>query len=59
MASITTYKALVEQIIAIETKDDMNKACAAIDRAYQHGEKITYKDNEQLYRLIGKVCKDF
>lgn len=59
MASIATYKALVEQIIAIETRDDMNKACAAIDRAYQHGEKISYKDNEQLYRLIGKVCKDF
>ena len=59
MASIATYKALVEQIIAIETKDDFDKACAAIDHAYQHGEKITYKDNEQLYRLISKVGKDF
>lgn len=59
MASIATYKAPVDQIIAIETEEDVNKACAAVDRAYQHGEKITYKDNEQLYRLIGKVCKDF
>ncbi len=59
MASIATYKALVDQIIAIETRDDFNKACAAIDRAYQHGEKITFKDNEQLYRLISKVGKDF
>lgn len=59
MASIKTYKALVEQIIAIETKDDFNKACAAIDRAYQQGEKITFDDNEQLYRLISKVSKDF
>lgn len=59
MASIATYKALVEQIIAIETREDFDKACAAIDRAYQHGEKITFKDNEQLYRLISKVSKDF
>lgn len=59
MASIATYKALVDQIIAIETKEDFDKACAAIDRAYQHGEKITYKDNEQLYRLISKVGGEF
>lgn len=43
MASIATYK------------EDFDKVCAAIDRAYQHGEKITYKDNEQLCRLISRV----
>lgn len=59
MASIKIYKALVEQIIEIESKDDLDKACAAIDRAYQQGEKITYKDNEQLYRLISKICPEF
>lgn len=59
MASIKTYKALIEQIIAIETEEDLNKACAAIDTAYQHGEKITYKDSEQLYRLISKVGRNF
>lgn len=59
MASVATYKALVEQIIAIETREDFNRACGAIDRAYQQGEKITYKDNEQLYRLISKVCPEF
>lgn len=55
MASIKAYKALVEQIISSETQEDINAACAAIDNAYQHGEKITYQDNEQLYRLVRKV----
>lgn len=57
MASIKTYKALVDQIINSETQDDINAACAAIDRAYQHGEKITYQDNEQLYRLVRKISE--
>ena len=58
MASIKTYKALVDQIIAIKTQDDVSKASAAIDNAYQHGEKITWADNEQLYRLLARISKD-
>ena len=55
MASIKTYKALVDQIIAIKTQDDIDKASAAIDNAYQHGEKITAADNTQLYRLLSRI----
>lgn len=56
MASIKTYKALVDQIIAIKTQDDVNKATAAIDTAYQRGEKITAADNDQLYRLLSRIA---
>lgn len=56
MASIKTYKALVDQIIAIKTQDDVSKACAAIDNAYQHGEKISFSDNDQLYRLLSRIA---
>lgn len=58
MASIKTYKALVDQIIASKSQDDINKVSAAIDNAYQHGEKITWADNEQLYRLLARISKD-
>ena len=58
MASIKTYKALVDQIIAAKSQDDVSKVSAAIDNAYQHGEKITWADNEQLYRLLARISKD-
>ena len=58
MASIKTFKALVDQIIDAKSQDDVNKASAAIDSAYQHGEKITWADNEQLYRLLARISKD-
>ena len=55
MASPKTYKALVDQIIAIESKETYDAAYGAIENAYQHGEKITFADHEQLFRLLAKV----
>lgn len=51
-----TYKQLVEQLSEIKTKEDLWNLCGEIDRSYQH-EKITYKDNETLYKIINNVIK--
>lgn len=48
------FKKIVEMITAIETKKDLSHVCGEIDRAYQ-SEKITAKDNEILYKLVGKI----
>ena len=48
------YKKIVSLIIAAENIAELDKAATEIDKAYQ-AEKITYKDNEQLYDLIAKV----
>lgn len=46
------YKKLIQMLAEAKTRDDINKVCGAVDRAYQ-SDKITFKDNEQLYALIG------
>ena len=51
-----TYKQLVEQLSEIKTTEDLWNLCGEIDRSYQH-EKITYKDNETLYKIINNVVK--
>ena len=51
-----TYKKLVEQLSEIKTTEDLWNLCGEIDRSYQH-EKITYKDNETLYKIINNVVK--
>lgn len=51
-----TYKQLVEQLSEIKTTEDLWNLCGEIDRSYQH-EKITYKDNETLYKIINNVIK--
>lgn len=48
------YKKLVGMIASIETREDFNKASGEIDRAFQ-SEKITWKDNETLYKLMQKI----
>lgn len=50
------FKKLVAIITEIETQQDLNHACGEIDRAYQ-SDKITAKDNELLYKLIGKISE--
>lgn len=48
------FKKLVALILEIETPDDLNHACGEINRAFQD-EKISFKDNELLYKLIQKI----
>ena len=48
------FKKLVAEIIQAATIEDLDKAGATIDKAFQAG-KITYNDNELLYDLIAKV----
>ncbi len=55
MASINTYKGLVDQIISIKSQDDFDRVCASISNAFQHGEKISFKDYEQLYKLAERI----
>lgn len=45
---------LLELIASIETETELNHVCYEIDMAYQH-EKISYQDNEILYKLINKI----
>lgn len=56
MTQYKTYKQLVEQLSEIKTTEDLWNLCGEIDRSYQH-EKITYKDNETLYKIINNVIK--
>lgn len=49
------YKKLIQMLIEAKTRDDINKVCGAVDRAYQ-SDKITFKDNEQMYALISMKC---
>lgn len=50
MASVKVYKEIIGKFISVQTEDDLNKVCTDIDRAFQ-SEKLTWKDNEQLYKL--------
>lgn len=47
---------LLELIASIETEKELNRICTEVDRAYQQ-EKISYKDNELLYKLINKIIR--
>lgn len=48
------YKKLVGLITDIKTSEDFNKISGEIDRAFQ-AEKITWKDNETLHKLLQKI----
>ena len=56
MTNYKTFKQLVEELSNVRTKEDLNRFCFQIDMSYQHG-KITYKDNETLYRIVNNVSK--
>lgn len=54
MEKALSYKQIVGCIAAITTREDFNKVCGMIDSSYQH-EKISWKDHEILYAVVGKI----
>lgn len=50
MASPKVYKEIIGKFALVQTEEDLNEVCGDIDRAFQ-SEKITWQDNEQLYKL--------
>lgn len=56
MTNYKTFKQLVVELSNVRTKEDLNPICFQIDMSYQHG-KITYQDNETLYRIVNNVSK--
>ena len=52
------YKKIIQMLIEARTHEDINKITAEIDRAFQH-DKLTWKDNEQLYDLVAKIDGSF
>lgn len=52
------YKKIIQMLIEAETEEDISKVCSTIDHAFQ-GEKISYKNNEQLYDLVAKIDGSF
>ena len=56
MTQYKTFKQLVVELSNVKTKEDLYTFCFDIDMSYQHG-KITYQDNETLYRIVNNVVK--
>lgn len=56
MKTYKTFKQLVTALSEIKTKEDLQHFCYEIDMSYQH-DKITYTDNETLYKIINNVVK--
>lgn len=56
MTNYKTFKQLVVELSNVRTKEDLNRFCFQIDMSYQH-DKITYQDNETLYRIVNNVSK--
>ena len=50
-----SFKKIVGCIAAITTREDFNVVCDMIDTAFQQ-EKISRKDHEVLYAIIGKIA---
>ena len=48
------FKKIVAAIAAIKTQDDFDTACGMIEIAFQQ-EKISWKDRELLFYLVGKI----
>lgn len=56
MTNYKSFKQLVVELSNVKTKEDLNQLCFQIDMSYQHG-KITFQDNETLYRIVNNVSK--
>lgn len=56
MTNYKTFKQLVVELSNVRTKEDLYTFCGNVDMSYQHG-KITYQDNETLYRIVNNVVK--
>lgn len=48
-----TFKQLVVELSNAKTQEDLNIFCHNVDMSYQH-DKITFEDNETLYRIVNK-----
>lgn len=56
MTNYKTFKQLVVELSNVKTTEDLYTFCHDIDMSYQH-DKITYQDNETLYRIVNYVSK--
>lgn len=56
MTNYKTFKQLVVELSNVRTKEDLYQFCCDVDMSYQH-DKITYQDNETLYRIVNNVVK--
>lgn len=56
MEKYKTFKQLISQLAEVRTKEDVWTLCGEVDQSYQHG-KITYNDNETIYKIINHVVK--
>lgn len=48
------FKKIVAAIATINTREDVDNILGMIDIAFQH-EKITWKDHEVLFEIVGKL----
>ena len=51
-----TFKQLIKELSEIDSKEKLYRFCFEIDLSYQH-EKITFQDNETLYKIINNVIR--
>lgn len=48
------FKKIVAAIAEINTREDVDNVLGMIDTAFQH-EKISWKDHEVLFGIVGKI----
>ncbi len=51
-----TFKQLITDLANVRSKDDLYRFMFDVDMSYQH-DKITYNDNEIIYKIINNVVK--
>ena len=56
MRQYKTFKQLISQLAEVKSPEDLNILMGETDQSYQH-EKITYKDQETIYKIINNVVK--
>lgn len=56
MRQYKTFKQLIIQLAEVQIKEDLYNLMGEVDMSYQH-EKITYKDQETIYKIINNIVK--
>ena len=51
-----THKQLVKLLSEVKTTEDLWSFTHEVDMSFQH-EKITWEDNETLYRIVNNIIK--
>lgn len=51
-----TFKQLVRLLSEVKTSEDLWNFTHEVDMSFQH-EKITWEDNEALYRIVNNIVK--